>query len=55
MKPSEKELEIEEQYRRDCVAKFGSYPPSPWDYCNICGKTYGEHYGVECPEEETNG
>lgn len=42
------EMSIEE-YRRRLYGKFGSHQPAKSDYCNQCGRTYGEHIGCYCP------
>jgi len=43
MKPDE-EMECKKQ-------QFGEAWPSMETPCKLCGKPYGEHYGLECPGE----
>lgn len=40
------------EYRLKIHKKFGRYPPDNSDHCVVCGRTYGEHCGYECPEKE---
>jgi len=41
-----------DEYRLGKEKQFGSaYPPMDAK-CLYCGHTYGEHYGLECPNEK---
>lgn len=52
MSDSEYERAREIVESRQATMKFGTDNPSLNSVCQICGRRYGEHYGLECPTEE---
>ncbi len=42
----------QDRYFKECVRKFEAQLPSMDDICKQCGERYGEHQGVECPQDK---